>query len=49
MLYDKEETGEKIPLPSDFNKLSVPENTTAVMVECDTEDYRRYYKNKNSL
>ncbi len=49
MLYDAEETSGKIPMPSDLDKLIVPHSTTTVMVECDTEDYRRYYKNKNSL
>ena len=47
MLYDWEESGEKIPTPSDIHVLQAKQETAIVsMVCCDTLEYRKLYDNK---
>lgn len=46
MLYDREETGEKIPPASKIKDLVLNENETASLICCDTLEYRKLYDNK---
>lgn len=45
-LYDMEEAGEVIPLPSEARSISVGLNETVSLVGCDTIEYRRLNDNK---
>jgi len=47
MLYDMEENGKKIPLPSDINKLEKSGDSFTSMIACDTLEYRKFYDNKS--
>lgn len=45
-LYDMEESGETIPLPSAVQTVSVGDNEIVSLVGCDTIEYRRLNDNK---
>lgn len=44
MLYDMEETGEKIPQPSSIESVQRSPDDTVMFITCDTEDYRKFYQ-----
>lgn len=46
MLYDFEETNEKIPKASDVSKIKLEANQFVVIISCDTQEYRRFFDNK---
>ena len=46
MLYDHEEDGDEIPVPSDIRRIDVDENSIVSLVCCDTVEYRKLYDNK---
>ena len=46
MLYDMEESQEKIPAASDVRGICFEEGEFVSLVACDTLEYRRYYNNK---
>ena len=45
-LYDMEESGETIPLPSAVQSVSVGDNEIVSLIGCDTIEYRRLNDNK---
>lgn len=46
MLYDIEERGEAIPVPTDIHSIQADKNELVSLVTCDTLEYRRFYDNK---
>ena len=46
MLYDCEENGEEVPMPSDIRVLQMEKEAIVSMVCCDTIEYRKLYDNK---
>jgi predicted RNase H-like HicB family nuclease len=46
MLYDLEEEGSDIPMPSEAKKLKTNDNEFITMIACDTVEYRKFYDNK---
>jgi predicted RNase H-like HicB family nuclease len=47
MLYDMEKDGKAIPSPSDSKSIKAGDAEVVSLVGCDTESYRRFYKNKS--
>ena len=45
-LYDIEEEGDKIPIPSEIKSLELQPEDFASMVAADTDEYRRFNENK---
>ena len=45
-LYNLEESGEKIPLPSEIKSIRTTDNEFVSFVSCDTLEYRRFYDNR---
>ena len=45
-LYDMEEQGKQIPVPSDIKSIQCKENSFSSLVTCDTLEYRQFYDNK---
>ena len=46
MLYEYEERGQIIPIPSEMKSINVKENEFVNLVVCDTLDYRKKHNNK---
>ena len=48
MLWDKEENSEKIPNPTDLNKIEFPKDgtTALVIIQADTLEYRKSHDTK---
>ena len=46
MLYDREEDGEPIPVPTDMLAIPVQENAFVNLIACDTVEYRKFYDNR---
>lgn len=46
MLYDMEESGKKIPAPSDIKSVKCGADDIVTMIYCDTLEYRIYFDNK---
>lgn len=46
MLFDLEESGQKVPVPSDVKVLQESTSDLVSLVFCDTLDYRRFYNNQ---
>ena len=47
MLYDMEEDGETIPVPSNPKDIVVSDDALVSLVGCDTLEYRKLYNNKS--
>lgn len=45
VLYDKEEKGDEIPVPSDIKKIEADAEDIVSLVHCDTLEYRKMYNN----
>jgi predicted RNase H-like HicB family nuclease len=46
MLYDKEEDGEQIPVPSHPLEIKTEKNCFVSLIHCDTLEYRKLYDKK---
>lgn len=46
MLYDMENSNIDIPEPSNINDIKYDSNEFVSLIKCDTEFYRKFYKNK---
>ena len=46
-LYDMEQKGQDIPIPSDINKLVCNDDDIKTLISVDTIFYRRFYENKS--
>lgn len=46
MLYDMENSNIDIPEPSNMNDIKHDSNEFVSLIKCDTEFYRKFYKNK---
>jgi len=46
-LYDMEQDGRVIPLPSDYKTIKVDNKDIITLIVCDTDFYRRFYENKS--
>lgn len=47
MLYDAEEAGREIPIPSDISDIKADKESVVSYVHCDTMEYRKYFVNKS--
>ena len=46
MLYDREEEGAAIPVPSDVRSVQAGTDAVVSLVFCDTLEYRKYFDNR---
>ncbi|MCH5352981.1 MAG: type II toxin-antitoxin system HicB family antitoxin [Acutalibacter sp.] len=46
LLYDMEESGEALPIPSDISTVSKDSQEFVTLIACDTLEYRKLYDNK---
>lgn len=46
MLYEMEQAGEVIPVPSSIRDISVGEREFVNFITCDTVEYRKFFDNK---
>jgi len=46
ILYNKENQGEDIPLPTPIESMEMAENSFSSLICCDTNYYKRYFANK---
>lgn len=46
MLYEMEQSGDPIPVPSSIRDIAVAENAFVNLISCDTVEYRKFFDNR---